>query len=84
MIFASGIDLAVLSRWLRAEIAGMLKTLKARPARQIAKWCAYGLALAVPGSLVVLPLWLLRRHWASRAAWLARPPHRPGSTRRQP
>ena len=45
------------------------------PPRQIAKWCAYALALAAPGSFVVLPLWLLRRHWASRNAWLTRPPH---------
>ena len=50
----------------------MLKTFKAAPARRIAKWCAYGLALAAPGSLVVLPLWLLRRHWASRAGWTKR------------
>ena len=52
----------------------MLKALNAPSARQVAKWCAYGLALAAPGSLVVLPLWLLRRHWATRAAWNARPP----------
>jgi len=52
----------------------MFKAFKSPPARQVAKWCAYGLALAAPGSLVVLPLWLLRRHWASRAAWNARPP----------
>ena len=52
----------------------MFKSFKSPPARQVAKWCAYGLVLAVPGSFVVLPLWLLRRHWASRAAWNARPP----------
>ena len=50
----------------------MLKALKASPMRQVAKWCAYGLMLAAPGSLVVLPLWLLRRHLASRAAWNSR------------
>ena len=52
----------------------MFKAFKAPPARNVAKWCAYGLALAAPGSLVVLPLWLLRRHWASRNAWAARSP----------
>jgi hypothetical protein len=41
------------------------------PPRQIAKWCAYALALAAPGSFVVLPLWLLRRHWMSSNAWAA-------------
>ena len=46
---------------------------KSPPARQVAKWCAYGLALAVPGSFMVLPFWLLRRHLAARAAWNARP-----------
>ena len=58
----------------------MLKAFKAVPARRIAKWCAYGLFLATPGSLVVLPLWLLRRHWASRAAWTTRRPLPPQST----
>jgi len=53
----------------------MLKAFKAPQARRIAKWCAYGLVLAAPGSLVVLPLWLLRRHLASRAAWNARQTH---------
>lgn len=51
----------------------MLKTLKASQVRQVAKWCAYGLILAAPGSLVMLPIWLLRRHLASRAAWNTRP-----------
>ena len=46
--------------------------MKAFKARQVAKWCAYGLVLVAPGSLVVLPLWLLRRRWASRAALRAR------------
>lgn len=54
----------------------MMKALKSSPARRVAKWCAYGLVLAAPGSLVVLPLWLLRRHWASRAAWNGHPPRR--------
>jgi hypothetical protein len=57
-------------------IEEMLKAFKAPPARKVARWCAYGLALAAPGSLIVLPLWLLRRHWRSRAAWNARPPRR--------
>jgi len=65
-------------------MAGMPKIFSAPPVRQVAKWCAYGLALAVPGSLFVLPLWLLRRHWASRAAWLARPPRAERSTHHQP
>jgi hypothetical protein len=54
----------------------MLKSFRNSPARHVAKWCVYGLALAAPGSLFVLPLWLLRRHWASRAAWNASPPRR--------
>jgi hypothetical protein len=58
----------------------MLKALKDMSAGRVAKWCAYGLVLAAPGSLVVLPLWLLRRHWASRAAWNARQPRVPHST----
>jgi hypothetical protein len=58
----------------------MLKALKDWPAHRVAKWCAYGLVLAAPGSLVVLPLWLLRRHWASLAAWSARQPRVPHST----
>jgi hypothetical protein len=56
----------------------MFKMPKAPPARQVAKWCAYGLALAAPGSFVVLPLWLLRRHRASLAAWKRSPPKKPG------
>jgi hypothetical protein len=47
----------------------MLDRHRPRTQRDTAKWCAYALALAVPGSFVVLPLWLLRRHWASRMAW---------------
>jgi len=52
----------------------MLKAFTAPRTRKVARWCAYGLALAAPGSLIVLPLWLLRRHWRSRAAWTACPP----------
>jgi hypothetical protein len=57
---SAGIDLAALA------------AMTTPPPRQIAKWCAYALALAAPGSFVVLPLWLLRRHWMSRNAWLTR------------
>lgn len=47
-------------------------TARGKQTRQLAKWCAYALALAAPGALLVLPLWLLRRHWATRVAWEAR------------
>jgi hypothetical protein len=70
-----GTDLAAQSGNNKLQGADeMLKALKVPSARQVAKWCAYGLVLAAPGSLVVLPLWLLGRHWATRAAWNARPP----------
>lgn len=55
----------------------MTKAWKSGQGRQVAKWCAYGLAIAAPGSFIVLPLWLLRRHWASRSAWVSRPPRGP-------
>jgi hypothetical protein len=55
-------------------IEEMLKAFTVRARGKVARWCAYGLALAAPGSLIVLPLWLLRRHWRSRAAWTACPP----------
>src|SRR5262245_12889405 len=71
----TGTDLAVSPRNYKLLGAQeMLKALKTPQVRRVAKWCAYGLALAAPGSLVVLPLWLLRRHLASRAAWARRPP----------
>ena len=53
----------------------MFTKLKSVPQREIAKWCAYGLALLAPGSFIVLPLLLLGRTWMRRGA-------RPARTRR--
>ena len=46
----------------------MLRRLKSRRARRLARWCAYGLVLVAPGSFVVVPLWLLGRRLAARDA----------------
>ncbi len=48
---------------------------KAIPPREMAKVCAYGLALLLPGSFVVLPLLWLSRRWMSRTVPLATLPY---------
>jgi len=71
----AGTDLAEEKRTIiSADDESMFQSPKAR---QVAKWCAYGVALALPGSFVILPLWLMRRHWASLTAWNAQPPRPP-------
>jgi hypothetical protein len=46
----------------------MLYSTKAVSPREMAKVCAYGLVLLLPGSFVVLPLLWLGRRWTSRGA----------------
>ena len=47
--------------------AQVLNAITVRPSRDLVKWCACALALLMPGSFVVLPLFLLGRHLASWA-----------------
>jgi hypothetical protein len=53
----------------------MLYSTKAIPPREMAKVCAYGLVLLLPGSFVVLPLLWLSRRWMSRSPRLAAVSH---------
>ncbi len=53
----------------------MLCSTKAIPPREMAKVCAYGLVLLLPGSFVVLPLLWLSRRWMSRSPRLAAVSH---------
>jgi hypothetical protein len=46
----------------------MVRSPKASPPRELAKWCTYALLLLAPGSFVILPvLWLYRLLGAPRA-----------------
>ena len=47
----------------------MFRALTAVPQSELTKWCAYAVALLLPGSLIVLPaLWLVRRFSSARQA----------------